>query len=96
MTLFKNTQILLNKITHRFCSANQAISKPSGISEIRKVGDLDLGKYCISFCSTDLDLNKFCISLFQNSLFEVRNVKIDESIQWPTGGKAILDGAGAC
>ncbi len=63
----------------------------AGMGEIGKVGNLDLKKFCIGICFWDLvDLNKYCISLLENSLLEVRNVEIDESIQFDTNSQQYL------
>ncbi len=57
------------------------------MGEIGNIGDLDLGNYHISFCSQGLDLDKYCIGFLKILLFEVRNVKIDESIQFNTNSQ---------
>ncbi len=52
------------------------------MGQIGKVDNLNLEKYCIGILLWDLKLDKYCISLLKYSLFEVRNIKIDESIQF--------------
>ncbi len=42
----------------------------------------DLRNYCIYFCIWDLELEKYHIGFLKISLFEVRNVEIDELIQF--------------
>jgi len=54
----------------------------TSLGENEKVGNLDLDKSHMGICSQDLDLDKSRIGLFNNSLFEVRNVEIDKSIQF--------------
>jgi hypothetical protein len=60
----------------------------AGMGEIEKAFDLD--KSHIGICSRDLNLNKSHIGLFKNSLFEVRNVENDESIQFDTNSQQYL------
>ncbi len=57
------------------------------MGEIEKVGNLNLNKSRIGISSPDIDLDKYCICLFKNSPFEVRNVEINELIQFNTNSQ---------
>jgi hypothetical protein len=59
----------------------------AGMGEIEKVGNLDLNKFHIKIHSRDRDLDKSHGGSLKNSPFEVRNVKIDKSIQFDTNSQ---------
>jgi len=52
------------------------------MGEIEKVGNLN-----IRIFSQDLNLDKYCIGSLKNYPFKVRNVEIDESIQFNTNSQ---------
>jgi hypothetical protein len=62
----------------------------SGMVEIEKEGNINLDKFHIRIHSRDLNLDKSHISSFKNSPFKVRNVEIDELIEFDTNSQGYL------